>query len=46
MVKIMTKLQKAIQTLEWFTTRQWDFKCDNVLMLHDQLQGSDKEVTW
>jgi fatty acyl-CoA reductase len=43
MVKIMGKLQRAIQALEYFTTRQWHFKCNNVLMLCDELQGQDKE---
>jgi len=44
MLKVMGKLQRAIQALEWFTTRQWHFKCNNVLMLSDQLQGQDKEA--
>ncbi|KAI1285384.1 putative fatty acyl-CoA reductase [Halotydeus destructor] len=44
MLKIMAKLQKAIKTLEWFTTRHWSFKNNNVLMLNEQLEGSDKET--
>lgn len=44
MVKITEKLHKAIGALEWFTTRQWQFKCNNVLALSSELKGKDKEV--
>jgi fatty acyl-CoA reductase len=44
MLKIAGKLQKAIQTLEYFTTRHWSFKNNNVLMLNEQLEGTDKET--
>lgn len=44
MVKITEKLHKAIGALEWFTTRQWHFKCNNVLALSSELKGKDKEV--
>jgi len=45
MVRIVDKLHKAVSALEDFTTRQWYFKCDNVLKLNAQLKGSDKEVS-
>ena len=45
MVRIVDKLHKAVTALESFTTRQWHFKCDNVLRLNDELVGKDKEVS-
>jgi hypothetical protein len=45
MVRIVEKLHKALTALEWFTTRQWHFKCNNVLKLNDELTGKDKEVS-
>ena len=44
MVQVVNKLHKAVGALEWFTTRQWHFKCDNVLKLHEQLTGSDRKT--
>ncbi|XP_015788751.1 putative fatty acyl-CoA reductase CG5065 [Tetranychus urticae] len=44
MVKIYEKLHRASKALEFFTTRQWRFKVDNVLMLCDQLRGVDKQL--
>jgi len=44
MVRAVEKLHKAITSLEDFTTRQWQFKCNNVLALSKELQGSDKET--
>jgi hypothetical protein len=46
MVRIVDKLHKAVSALESFTTRQWHFKCDNVLKLNAQLKGRDKEVSF
>lgn len=45
MVRIVEKLHKALTALEWFTTRQWHFNCNNVLMLSQELKGKDKEVS-
>ena len=45
MVRIYEKLHRATAALEWFTTREWKFTANNVLMLIDQLKGTDKEVT-
>ncbi len=45
MVRIYEKLHRAVKALEWFTTREWKFSTNNVLMLIDQLKGVDKEVT-
>lgn len=44
MVRAVEKLHKAITSLEDFTTCQWQFKCNNVLALSKELQGSDKET--
>jgi len=44
MVKIYTKLHRAVNALEWFTTREWKFNCGNVISLTQQLQGPDKET--
>lgn len=44
MVRIVEKLHKALAALEWFTTRQWQFKCANVLKLSEELKGKDREV--
>lgn len=44
MVRLYEKLHKAVNALEWFTTREWNFKVNNVLMLVDQLKGKDKET--
>ena len=44
MVKLYEKLHRAITALEWFTTKEWKFTSNNVLMLIDQLTGKDKEV--
>lgn len=45
MVRIVEKLHKALTALEWFTTRQWHFKCENVVKLSQELKGKDKEVS-
>ncbi|CAG2166102.1 unnamed protein product, partial [Oppiella nova] len=44
MVRIYEKLHRATGALEWFTTREWKFSANNVLMLIDQLKGVDKET--
>jgi len=46
MVRIYDKLHRAVNALEFFTTREWKFSTNNVLMLIDQLKGIDKEVTY
>jgi fatty acyl-CoA reductase len=44
MVRLYEKLHRAVKALEWFTTREWKFGTNNVLMLIDQLKGVDKEA--
>ena len=44
MTRIYDKLHKAVNALEWFTTREWTFHCNNVLNLSSELVGSDKQV--
>lgn len=44
MMRVYQKVHKATQCLEYFTTREWKFQCDNVLMLNDALTPDDKET--
>ena len=44
MVKVYERLHRSINVLEWFTTHEWKFSNDNILMLNDQLQSVDKDV--
>lgn len=42
MVKVEDKLAKAVDCLEYFTTRQWNFKNDNVRKLSQALDAKDR----
>ncbi|XP_013781053.1 putative fatty acyl-CoA reductase CG5065 [Limulus polyphemus] len=44
LVALYKKLHRAVHILEYFTTNEWTFHCNNVLMLLDQLEGKDKET--
>ncbi|XP_035219500.1 putative fatty acyl-CoA reductase CG5065 [Stegodyphus dumicola] len=44
MMRVYQKVHKATQCLEYFTTREWEFQCDNVLMLNDKIPPEDQEV--
>ncbi|XP_054708693.1 fatty acyl-CoA reductase 1-like [Uloborus diversus] len=43
MMRVYQKVHKATDCLQFFTTRDWEFHCDNVLMLHDALSKEDKK---
>lgn len=42
MVRVQIKLKKASKCLEYFTTRQWQFRDENVKSLRDCLSTEDK----
>jgi len=44
MVRIQAKLYKAAKCLEYFSTRQWNFRDDNVRRLGEQLSPEDRET--
>ncbi len=44
MVRLYEKLHRATAALEWFTTRDWSFKSNNVVEMSQQLQGVDQKV--
>ncbi|KAL8568138.1 hypothetical protein ACOMHN_027661 [Nucella lapillus] len=43
-VKIQDRLWKAVNTLEFFTSRQWNFCNDNIFMLLTKLSNEDKKT--
>lgn len=43
LVPLYKKLHRAIQCLEYFTTHEWAFSCNNVLMLQERLPLEDKK---
>ncbi|KAF7492661.1 Putative fatty acyl-CoA reductase [Sarcoptes scabiei] len=44
LVRVYAKLHRAIQSLEYFTTRDWNFSSRNVVQLTEALEGIDKQV--
>lgn len=44
MVRICQKLSRATLALEYFTTRDWQFKSNNVIHLNDTLDVEDRKV--
>lgn len=45
MVKLQSKVEKAISVLEFFTTRQWEFTNDNIFLLMKEMNQYDKQVS-
>lgn len=43
MLRVYQKVHKAVNCLEFFTTREWKFHCNNVLMLNEALTSEDQE---
>ncbi|XP_047097438.1 putative fatty acyl-CoA reductase CG5065 isoform X1 [Schistocerca piceifrons] len=41
MVRVQKKLSRAVSCLEYFTTREWRFSCENVRQLLGKLRGAD-----
>jgi fatty acyl-CoA reductase len=44
LVKITSKMTKAIEALEYFSTREWTWKTDNVSLLYDELTYGDQSL--
>lgn len=44
MVRLQSKLSKASECLEYFCTRQWNFRDDNIRQLSEQLSPEDRET--
>lgn len=42
-VKITNKMHHGYKILLPFTSKQWDFKCDNVIALNDELSSEDRQ---
>ncbi|KAK3603205.1 hypothetical protein CHS0354_036132 [Potamilus streckersoni] len=42
-VRIQDKIQKAVRSLDYFTSHQWEFTNNNILMLQSQLSEEDKK---
>lgn len=43
-VRIQDRLWKAVNTLEYFTSNQWNFRNDNIFMLLNRLSHEDKKT--
>ena len=44
LVRLQKRIRKSVSSLDFFTTNEWRFHNDNVLMLHDKLSEDDREV--
>ena len=44
LVKIMSKMTKAIEALEYFSTREWMWNTDNVSLLYNELTYGDQSL--
>lgn len=44
MVKLYQKLHRAIQSLNYFTTHEWKFHCNNQFMLMERMSEKDKKA--
>ncbi|KAL3842113.1 hypothetical protein ACJMK2_020165 [Sinanodonta woodiana] len=42
-VRLQDKIQKSVRSLDYFTSRQWEFSNNNMLMLQSQLSEEDKK---
>ena len=38
------KIRKAVEILEYFTTKQWEFTNDNAFMLMNEMSTEDNQV--
>jgi len=43
-VRLQKKIKKAVEILEYFTTKQWEFTNDNLFMLMKELNDIDNKV--
>jgi len=44
LVRLQQKLWKSVECLEYFTSHEWKFHCDNVTALNDKLSQEDRET--
>lgn len=44
MVKIQKKVSMGLDVLQYYTTKEWDFKNDNFLALRKRVSKEDDEV--
>lgn len=44
MVRVQTKLQRAVSCLEFFTTHEWRFTNENMVRLLGQMSPADRKV--
>lgn len=42
--RLYGKVEKAVEALEYFTTRQWFFKCSNVIALRELMNEQEREM--
>lgn len=46
MVRIYQKILKAVTTLEYFTTREWDFQVKHLTGLMERMSAEDEKVSY
>jgi fatty acyl-CoA reductase len=44
MLKVYHKLNKAVTSLEYFTTHEWKFTCENMMDLYERMSPEDKKM--
>jgi len=44
MIRVQNRIAVGLEVLQYFTTRQWNFKNDKLLALRAELKGPDKET--
>ncbi len=44
-VRLQSRIKKAVETLEFFTSTQWEFTNDNVYKLHNEMNEVDSKVS-
>ena len=44
MCRIQTRVSDGLELLQFFTTRQWDFKSDKYQAIYSNMSPEDKEM--
>lgn len=44
LLEVYKSLHRSIRLLEYFTTNEWHFHCNNVILLMNSLYGKDREI--
>lgn len=44
MIRIQRKIHDGLELLQFFTTREWVFKCERFLNLFEEMHPSDKKL--